>query len=116
MTSSSPGLAPMDHEDAERIARVAIEHGGSWDGARVLEALLARITELELSRALLRRELDALDSRAREDARLRAHAMWAQQGVRVVHESPDLVDAITQVLRDRIDVGIADIADTEGAG
>jgi hypothetical protein len=45
----------------------------------VLTALLARIAELELSRALLRRELDALDARALEDARLRAHAMWSSR-------------------------------------
>jgi hypothetical protein len=82
MTSSTPALAPMDHVTAERIASLALR----WPvptvvGPRVLAALLVRITALELERAQLRRELDSLAARAQEEARLRAHKMWAQRGL-----------------------------------
>ncbi len=75
-----PTLAPLDHVTAERIAAVALKPGArTLVGPRVLAALLDRITELELARALLRVELDRLTSRAQEDARLRAHAMFVQR-------------------------------------
>lgn len=79
--SSSPALAPMDHEAAERIALAALRPGARMlVGPRVLMALLNRITELGLAEAMLRVELDRREARELEDARLRAHAMWSQQG------------------------------------
>lgn len=78
--ASSPELAPMDIDTAQRIAVMAVKPGGrTLVGPRVLTALLNRITELTLERAVMRRELDALAMRALEDARLRAHAMFVQQ-------------------------------------
>mgnify|MGYP001612341345 CR=1 FL=1 len=106
MTSSSPGLAPMDHEDAERVARVAIDHGGQWVGPRVLEALRTRIVELEIERGLLRRELDGLAARALEDARLRAHALMPRR----VPIPDELRETAQQMARSYFP------ADTEGAG
>ena len=80
MVTRSPTLAPLDHVTAERIAAVALKPGcRTLVGPRVLSALLDRITELELARALLRAELDRLAARALEDARLRAHAMFVQR-------------------------------------
>lgn len=74
-------LPPLDGATAERIARVAVRPGArTLIGPRVVAGLLARITELVAERTLLRRELDALQSAALEQARLRAHAMWAQHG------------------------------------
>jgi hypothetical protein len=69
----------MDHVIAERIAVMATRPGArTLVGPRVLAALLRRITELEIERALLRRELDQHQTREQEAARLRAHAMFAQ--------------------------------------
>lgn len=77
MTLTPPPLPPLDVGTAQRIALVAVKPGAhTLVGPRVLAALLHRITELELTEALLRRELGAYQARALEDARLRAHAMY----------------------------------------
>lgn len=77
---TSPAVVPLDPADAERIAVIALRPGArTVVGPRVLAGLLARIAELTTERALLRRELDQLHSYALEDARLRAHKMWAEQ-------------------------------------
>jgi hypothetical protein len=80
MTNRSPDAPPLDIDTAQRIAVMAIKPGArTLVGPGVLVALLRRITELELTEVLLRRELDQLHAHALEKARLRAHAMWTEQ-------------------------------------